>query len=108
MEIDFDFVCEYLEKFHEKNILDRIKSEILEKENEIEKIEFDLENSDKKIEEIEKFEEIENDFDENGKIDENLENTVFEIRQSQKAINYQLLIQHIKEKVKNLNFRNFF
>ena len=56
MDDDFDFICNYLnEHSHEKNLIDRIKSEICEKEKELEKLDGLIKKADEKVEKIGQF-----------------------------------------------------
>jgi len=92
MDDDFDFICNYLnEHSHEKNLIDRIKSEICEKEKELEKLDGLIKRADEKVEKIGQLSTDE------SPIDASIESKTTLIREYERAVQYHQLIAYVSE-----------
>lgn len=97
MDADIDFVYKYLDEHsHEKDIIVRIQAQIAEREAELEQINAAIDAADKKVQQID---ELDGDILNEPQIDLDpaLQTNVESVRECEKAIQYQKLIQHVQE-----------
>jgi altronate dehydratase len=100
MESDGDFVFKYLEEFsHEKDLLDRIKAQIVEKEEQLAQINESISAADKKISLVEKL-----SISEESKFDEiDIEPELHEIIQNVRVCDKAILYYKLTEKIKSIH-----